>query len=128
MKNLPGRTDGTTRAILVVDDEEGTLDFVCRALAQRGYNVLGAATAAHARELFESTNVDLLLTDINLPETDGVQLANSLALDRPDLPVIFMSGDPARPDLWKRRRRVIFLRKPFTVSALWHEVEQILEP
>jgi two-component system cell cycle sensor histidine kinase/response regulator CckA len=128
VKNLPGRADGTTRAILVVDDDQVALDFVCRALAQRGYHVVPAATADHAHEVFGSTNIDLLLTDINLPATDGVQLADNLARVRPDLPVIFMSGDPARHDLWQRPRRVIFLRKPFKVSALWHEVEQILEP
>ncbi|MBA3553599.1 MAG: response regulator, partial [Gemmatimonadales bacterium] len=87
---------GRTGTILVAEDEESVRQIAARALTGAGYAVLEAADgeAALARLRERQGPVDLVLTDINMPVMDGRALAAHLAMERPDLRVILMSGDP----------------------------------
>jgi CheY-like chemotaxis protein len=93
---------GTTVAALLpitedpaalVEDDEGLRALTERILYRNGYTVLSAATAAEARELASAGDgIDLLLSDVVMPDTHGPDLARDLRGDRPSLPVVFMSG------------------------------------
>ena len=116
----------TARTILVVDDFDAMRRFVCRAIEQSGYRALSAANAAEAQEILNSTPIDLLVTDVDMPVVTGVELAAGLVIDRANLPVIFMSGRLASRDLRLAGRPTAFLQKPFTISRLWEEIDRIL--
>ena len=79
--------------MLLVDDEEGVLGATTRILTAGGYHVLGASNALEATKVFETTPVDILVTDVIMPGgVSGKDLADRLRQVEPDLPVIFMSG------------------------------------
>jgi two-component system cell cycle sensor histidine kinase/response regulator CckA len=125
-KDLTGR--GT---VLLVEDEDAVRSFAVRALAQRGYRVLEASTGTEALELFKSHHgdVDLVVSDVVMPEMDGPTLCDELRRERPDLKVIFISGyaeDAFRQHL-AENEDFIFLQKPFDLKQLAAAVKVALE-
>lgn len=81
-------------SILVVDDEPAVRRFASRVLQEAGYRVEEAADGADALALIRGRSVDpdAVLSDIVMPRLNGVQLLQSLSIERPRLPVILMSG------------------------------------
>jgi CheY-like chemotaxis protein len=78
--------------VLVVDDDEEQREIVGATLTELGCHVELAASAAEALEIAERTDLDLVLTDQQMPGATGVDLANELARQRPDLPVAILTG------------------------------------
>ena len=98
--------------ILLVEDEEGVRKLTARMLTQAGYRVVQAGSAAEARTLFarHERGIDLLLTDVVMPETHGTVLAEELTAKRSGLPVLFVSGYSATmPESAAVSGRVAFL-------------------
>lgn len=120
-RTLSGSVPGAGR-ILVVEDEETVRSFVCRALKRSGYTVLAAGSAPEALELLGSSDirVDLVLTDVVMPRMSGHVLADRLARDGLDVPVVYMTGysEETASDHGVAGRGVRVLRKPFTVREL----------
>ncbi len=85
--------------ILLVEDEEAVRAFAARALASRGYTVHEASTGAEALEVMKETDgkVDLVVSDVVMPEMDGPSLLRELRKTRPDLKIIFVSGYARTP-------------------------------
>ena len=118
--------------ILLVEDEDTIRAFATRALSARGYRIHEAATGedalAIARDL--GGEIDLLVSDVVMPEMDGPTLAIELKAMAPDIPIIFMSGyaedvfSRALPD----ELEFAFLPKPFSLKALATAVKEALEP
>jgi DNA-binding NtrC family response regulator len=109
------------RSVLVVDDEPLLIKSVGRSLQARGFTVVSAANADEALRVARNIAVlDLLVTDVFLPGTDGVALATLLIEARPDLPVLFISGLDAGPVAGRlaRVKRWAFLAKPFKHGEL----------
>ena len=116
--------------VLVVEDDQVVRQLVATMLRFGGYKVISPATPEQALVVCADpqTRIDLLLTDMVLPDTDGAIIAETAARLRPGLKVLFMSGytehavlrrtpiDPATP----------FLQKPFTKSALMSKVREAL--
>jgi two-component system, cell cycle sensor histidine kinase and response regulator CckA len=108
--------------ILLVEDEEGLRGLNARGLASRGYTVLEAGNGVEAIEVIESHNgaVDLVVSDVVMPEMDGPTLATQLRARNPNLKIIFVSGyaedafEKNLPDDVKFN----FLPKPFTLKQL----------
>jgi two-component system cell cycle sensor histidine kinase/response regulator CckA len=118
------------RVVLVVDDEDGVRDLVCRTLRTAGYRALEAAHGAEALELVAtgSDPVDLVITDVVMPGLDGRELGRRLGLSRPNLPVLYMSAYDVN-DIFRRgspSTSAPFLQKPFTHEILLTQVEQLL--
>ena len=125
-KDLTGR--GT---VLLVEDEDAVRSFAARALGQRGYHVLEATTGTEALEVFSSHNgdVDLVVSDVVMPEMDGPTLMKHLRSERPDLKIIFISGyaeDAFRRNL-SDKEDFIFLQKPFDLKELAAAVKAALQ-
>ncbi len=116
--------------ILVVEDGDAVRSLVCRMLVQNGYRVLEARDgrdALHLCELHPET-IQLVLTDVVMPNMSGGELASRLARLRPDLRVLFMSGYTAEPVVQRlERESVAFLQKPFTSIALAEKIRNILD-
>jgi signal transduction histidine kinase/FixJ family two-component response regulator len=111
--------------VLLVDDEEGVRRGFSRLLRRRGYHVLEASSAREAMALFDDGPIDILVTDIAMPDTDGRELAAALREKRRDLPVLFISGQFRDPDV-PRDRAVAFLAKPFAPEDLCAKLEDLV--
>jgi two-component system, cell cycle sensor histidine kinase and response regulator CckA len=115
-------------AILLVEDEIGVRSFTRTVLRRYGYRVVEAdsSEAALAHAAGSDDLVDLLLTDVMLSGMDGGQLARLLRRERPELPVLFMSGyaDPAVKQALPPDARL--LEKPFTAHTLLSRVRETL--
>ncbi|WCJ58936.1 PAS domain S-box protein [Fontisphaera persica] len=130
-REIPAHGGGET--ILLVEDENLVRDLTAKSLRRLGYQVLSAAHAAEALQIFKQHPhpIHLLLTDILLPDNfRGDRLAEQLQAMQPSLKVIFMSGFPgetpaAKPDYFKDKT---FLSKPFTPRQLALTVRQVLQP
>ena len=125
-KDLTGR--GT---VLLVEDEDAVRSFAARALGQRGYRVLEATTGTEALEIFarHDGDVDLVVSDVVMPEMDGPTLCERLRSQSPDLKVIFISGyaeDAFRQHL-AENEDFMFLQKPFDLKQLAAAVKAALE-
>jgi DNA-binding response OmpR family regulator len=112
------KPEGTSKGtILIVDDEPEVVQLVGGFLSLEGYNVLEADSPSKARALCASfqSDIDLLLSNFNMPKTSGLILARELQILRPTLRLIFMSGS------WQAEDRLqlsgfVCLRKPFIFS------------
>ena len=124
-----GHQGGET--ILVVDDDENVRHLVASMLKSSGYKVIVPATPHEALRICGefSTPLDLLLTDMVLPETDGAQIAEKAIAARPNLRVLFMSGYTEHPVLRLPAfdRGAPFIQKPFTKAALTAKVREVLQ-
>jgi CheY-like chemotaxis protein len=119
---------GVTKVILVVDDEAAVLRMVCALLEAKGYTVQSADNGHKAAELFQRQpeSIALLLTDLAMPGTSGIELIHKLKTINPELPVVAMSGDLTE---WQKELgSVPCIEKPFTVRTLLRSIEQHLKP
>lgn len=110
---------GRLRTALVIEDEPMVLRQLCQLVARRGYEVTGASTMAEGLALL-ATNPDLLITDLQLPDGSGEDIALASFEATPGRPIIVCSGFSAS-DLHGERLRVApitFLAKPFTTADL----------
>ena len=116
------RSRETAQRVLVVDDEQGLRDLVCRTLQAEGFSTLEAAQGAEALEVMENAfpPVDLVVTDVVMPGMDGRELGRRLAQKWPDLPILYISAYDVN-DIFRRgspNGSAPFLQKPFPLDGL----------
>lgn len=131
------RTDGTeedvkgTETILLAEDEDVVRKFARKVLESYGYQVLEAANGGSALLICERHQepINLLITDVVMPEMSGSELAERLIQLRPEMKVIYMSGytDNAVFHHGVLHEGANFIQKPFTPYALAQKVRKILE-
>ena len=119
--------------ILVIDDDEALGDIVASGLAHIGYRVERAANGTEALGVLQRRDIDLVLTDINMPGMDGIEVIIQLAKLRPALPIVAMSGGGLfdRSLLLTNASHlgaVECLGKPFDLDDLFDAVARALEP
>ncbi len=120
-----------SETILLVEDELSVLGLARRILEQNGYTVLAASTPAAARGAAAAHPgaIDLLITDVIMPEINGKELLRRLLAQRPNLRCLFMSGYTA--DVIAHRgvleEGLNFLQKPFSVQSLTRKVREVLD-
>src|SRR5215207_1180074 len=115
--------------ILVVDDEPAVLDACARALSRRRFEVQTAAGGAEAISRLGSEPFDLLLTDIKMPDIDGLELVRVARELDPDLPCVVLTGHGALDTAIDSIRLGVsgFVVKPFTLQELMRAVDVPLE-
>jgi signal transduction histidine kinase len=124
---LPARA---TETVLVVEDNIAIRKVITRILKPIGYKILEAAGAADAIRIASQVDapIDLLLTDVVMPETTGPALAAELGKTRPEMEILYMSGY-SRSTMEKNSAlsaQVHFLEKPFAPDALIRKVREVL--
>jgi len=124
------RMEGKGERVLIVDDEEALRKVVGRALNRSGYVSIEAASGEGALLLLgsEGGGFGLVITDIGLPDMDGIDLATRIERIVPGLPILYTSGH-SEEDVIKRFSLVrdrAFLEKPFTVSSLMSQVNRMV--
>lgn len=82
--------------VLIVDDDPGVLRLAAKVLDMAGYDVHACGSGTDATKFLLGNKVDLLLTDRNLGEMSGVDLAKGARELLPDLPIVLMTGSPDR--------------------------------
>jgi two-component system cell cycle sensor histidine kinase/response regulator CckA len=117
--------------VLLVEDEDAVRAFAARALRNKGYTVIEAASGEQALALPEDQldRVELLISDVVMPNLDGPSLAAQLRTRRPDLKILFISGyaeDSLRTNMAKSAH-VNFLPKPFSLSQLAGKVKEVMD-
>ena len=108
-------------SILVVDDELLIRDLLYDFFTGQGWEISVAENGEKALKVLQTKEVDLVLTDIKMPEIDGLQLASRLKQDHPDLPVVVMTGYPSvESAVTALRTRVEdYVIKPFNINQLY---------
>lgn len=100
--------------VLVIDDDQDVLAANARYLRLNGINTLISNSALSALERLETDSVDAIVTDLRMPECDGLEFARKARSFRPLTPIVFVSGFAQIPDVVKAMRlgAVDFLEKP----------------
>jgi len=127
------RTDLTGQGtILLVEDEEGLRSLNARGLRSRGYSVIEASNGVEAIEALEEKDgaVDLVVSDVVMPEMDGPTLLKEMRGRNPQLKIIFVSGyaEDAFEKSLPENQQFAFLPKPFTLSQLVAAVKETMTP
>ena len=118
------------RTVLVIEDEDGVRELTARILGERSHRVLVARSGDEALSELdrEPGNVDLILTDVIVPDIGTDQLAHEVRNRYPRVPILYMSGYP-RDEIVQRGlldRKQAFLQKPFTAQQLTRAVDEVL--
>ncbi len=130
MKVTKGNLHGT-ETILLVEDEDMVRNFALNVLKSHGYNIIETKSPKEAVELSREYNgkIDLLLSDVIMPEFSGLELKKKITKQRHDIKVLFISGYDAniinnRGELNEQNH---LLPKPFSSTALLKQIRSILE-
>ncbi|MGH7529535.1 MAG: response regulator [Gemmatimonadales bacterium] len=122
---------GGAETVLIVEDDEPLRRLAHRAIAAAGYTVLQADRGAMALDIARrhKGRIDLLLTDVIMPDTNGRKLADALRAERPGLKVLFMSGYPdgAIVHHGMLEPGVAYLPKPFTTEGVARKIREVLD-
>lgn len=117
--------------VLVVDDNSEIRQTVRRMLEKHNYEVTEAADGKECIEALEQLDPDLVITDIDMPEFDGLQVIQKLAKDNPKQKVIAMSGIPQHSQacltVAKQVGARAILQKPFSLNNLISTVKTVIE-
>lgn len=116
-------------SILVVDDELLIRDLLYDFFSGQGWQITVAESSEKALQVLKDRTVDLVLTDIKMPELDGLQLATQLRESRPDLPVVVMTGYPSVDSAVSalRARVADYVIKPFNINQLFKLLEATIQ-
>jgi DNA-binding NtrC family response regulator len=113
--------------ILLVEDNPGIRTNLASFLRAAGYRVNEAPNGKEAIELLRKDKVNLVLSDIVMPELSGFSLLQHVRSARPEIPVILMSGFLFNPDQIVKQGAVDFITKPIMLSDLLSKVELVLK-
>lgn len=117
--------------ILVIDDSASTLELVGDILTSAGHQVTTANSGKRGRAILTQEPLDLVITDVYMPDVDGLEVLRDVRRIRPGMRVIAMSSMAGKLDMLvvaKALGAVLTLRKPFCTSDLLDAVDACLQP
>ncbi|MCK4605853.1 MAG: response regulator [candidate division Zixibacteria bacterium] len=117
-----------TPSILVVDDELLIRDLLYDFFNGQGWQITVAENGEKALEVLREKKVDLVLTDLRMPEMDGMALTSRVRESYPDMPVVIMTGYPSVESAVAALRSKVadYVTKPFNINELYKTVESHL--
>lgn len=120
-----------SETIMVVDDESNIVAMVSQLLTELGYQVIAATSGREALKLGDrqGDKIDMILTDIIMPEINGTDLVRLLRQERPNLKALYMSGyaTNAAMKIGVLKPNTAFLQKPFSSETLTHCIRKVLD-
>ncbi len=120
---------GSRGCVLVVDDEQPIRRAVARQIRKLGYRALEAGTARQALEVIEADSVDIVMTDLAMPDVDGLDLLESLKTRKTEIPVLFTTGLPSVETAARAMELGAFryLVKPVTPEAMRGAIDAAMQ-
>ncbi|HET8860748.1 sigma-54 dependent transcriptional regulator [Marivirga sp.] len=117
------------KSILIVDDSYDMLEVIQRQLSRLHYTTFQASAVQDAIDILENSNVDLLVTDLQMPVTNGMELVKYSAKNYPEIPVLVITGYPSVAGAVEavKSGALEYLVKPFTVNELKDAVQKALK-
>lgn len=118
------------RSILIIDDNEQVRALLRQVLEKAGYLVMEAANGLEGLRQFQQTPVALVITDLLMPDRDGLEVTMALHRDSPHVKIIALTGGTGEPDLLDVAKLLgahRTMKKPFTVAELLEAVQQELQ-
>jgi nitrogen-specific signal transduction histidine kinase/preprotein translocase subunit YajC len=112
--------------ILLVEDEAAIRACSTTMLTNKGYKVIEAESAEYALKIMENEAIDLIITDVVMPNMSGPQMFEKIAKKYPDIKVIFISGYTEKPIIQNHNNQPNFLSKPFTLKELAIKVKKVI--
>jgi len=114
-----------THSILVVDDELLIRDLLYDFFRGQGWEIAVAENGEKALEILSSRQIDLVLSDIKMPQMDGLALTTEMRESYPDIPVVLMTGYPSVDSAVTalRCQVVDYITKPFNINKLYKVIE-----
>jgi two-component system cell cycle sensor histidine kinase/response regulator CckA len=120
-----------SESVLIVEDNEAVRSMLCRVLRTSGYRVLEAANANAALQVCaaQPLAIDMLISDVVMPEMSGIDLATELKRAHPSMRVLLMSGysGTAMMRHGEIRSDIPFLEKPFNPETITRKVREVLD-
>lgn len=117
--------------ILVIDDEPAVRRAICQMLTRGGHQILEAADGIDGLDVARASRPDAVITDIMMPNKEGIETIRELRKDVPDLPILVISGNPGS-QLYLQMATLLgahsALAKPFRASELLDAVAAMLKP
>ena len=118
-----------TETVLVVDDELALAELTHEILKSHGYEVFIANHAQQALSILEKNNIDLVITDVIMPDIDGYELASLIHQRYPKMPIQIISGFAGdnfiNDDALELKKHILY--KPYTSKTLLTHVRNLLE-
>jgi DNA-binding NtrC family response regulator len=115
--------------ILVVDDELLIRDLLYDFFSGQGWNIAVAEDGEKALDLVRTRQIDLVLTDLKMPNMDGMTLSTELKENHPDMPIMVMTAYPSVDSAVQALRLKLddYIVKPFNINQLYKTVEKTLK-
>lgn len=119
----------STPSILVVDDELLIRDLLYDFFSGQGWEIAVAENGEKALEILKQKKVDLVLSDIKMPEMDGLTLTSHVKESYPELPIVLMTGFPSVETAITALRHKVedYVVKPFNINQLYKLIESKLK-
>ena len=118
--------------VLVIDDEQGMVETLCRMLDRLGYQTTKRTSSVEELELFKAgpDRFDLVISDQTMPNITGIELAKTFMDIRPDMPIILCTGfsEKVNEDSAKAMGISAFILKPIVMRDIAHTIRQVLDP
>jgi len=118
--------------ILIIDDDAGVRAYLQHGLGLGAYDVVVAPNGNEGIQRHRESPVDLVITDLFMPEKDGLETITELRRDSPSLPIIAISGGHATSGSMLQAARLVgaanILEKPFDAGKLLSMIESALQP
>jgi DNA-binding NtrC family response regulator len=115
--------------ILVVDDELLIRDLLYDFFSSRNYEIILAESGTKALDVLGAEDVDLILTDLKMPDMDGLEMIKKAGAVKNGPPVIIMTGFPSIESAIEALRLKVadYIIKPFNINRLFESIESVLE-
>jgi two-component system cell cycle sensor histidine kinase/response regulator CckA len=125
---VPERAQPRRGLVLLVEDEPRVRAQAQRLLRRAGYDVVEAADGAEGTQRFAERQheITVVVSDVVMPIVGGVEMVAGLRAQRPDLPVVFVSGYTAEEQDLSVGERTAFLTKPYTIDALCEAIGSVV--
>lgn len=116
--------------VLIVDDDDDLRSVLCDALRKRGYEATDSASAASGLRILQHHSFDLILSDVVMPDMDGIEFLRKVKKENPDQPVVLMSGNTIGQQFFKAAELFgskVNLQKPFSIDEMLTAIGRVLD-
>ena len=117
------------KKILLIDDEAAIRDLLTQMLMREGHQIFTASSGSEARHMVEDGAPDLIISDLQMEDTDGLSLIAEFRASFPDLPVILLTGvifDPETINETISKKGLVYIEKTAPLQRIRDEVKRLL--